>query len=627
MASPRSASVLLAMLVASTLVACGGGNDSSDSSSSSSSTASSAASTGYFPANGATGAYVDTTLKITFDSAPTLGTSGYIYVYRASDDTLVDKLSLNVFSTGSWVNDPTVSSPELTATALSTYNTTTLTNLAANNTEVDKIGNVSTLSQYRWVLYRPITISGSTATIKLHDNKLASGTAYYVKMDSGVLTGTINGTSFGGVSSSSTWAFTTKSDPSSTTAVTVDDDGSADFRTVQGALNWLLTNCGGTSTATCNSSTTAKTITVKNGTYPEMLFARAISNLTIQGESRDGAVVQYDMYNDFNPGTGGSATLATVTGTNLASGKAQKAKDGLYRAYLGGGRPVFLAESSDLLNLTQFTLQNSHVKDASYNNQAETIYYNGSGRLLATYMNFLSAQDTVQVKGYSWFYKSLIAGDVDFIWGAPYASLFEESEIRTVVDTTDATAGGYIVQSRAYYGYPGFVFLNSSLTAASGVPTGATYLARSGGNYCSSDGKSTGTLYTKGSSLYCDVVTYVNTKVGTHVASAGWYTSPTPNLPATANSGTGTTAASYIQQGSTSVYAANGWFEYNSTDSTGATAISSHSTDGTYSQQMTAAYYASSYADRAKVFQSYSSNTGWSPTAATCSSSACTTSK
>lgn len=592
------------------------------------------------PANSSAGAYVDTTLQITFDSAPTLGTSGYISVYNAATNALVDKISLNVFSTGSWADDATAATPGLTSAILSTYNTTTIPVLAPANTEVDKIGNVSTLSQYRWVLYRPVTISGKTATIKLHDNKLSPSTGYYVLMDSSVLSGTYNGAPYGGISSPTVWAFTTKAAPASTTSVTVDDDGAADFRTVQGGLNWLMKNCGGTSTDACNNASIAKTLTIKNGTYKEMLFARGINNLTIQGESRDGAVVQYDMYNDFNPGTGGSQTLAaTITNT---SAKAQKAKDTLYRAYLGGGRPVLLVESADLLNLTQFTLQNTHVKGSVTNDQAETIYFNsGSGRLAATYMNFLSAQDTIQVKGYSWFYKSLIAGDVDFIWGAPYASLFEESEIRTIVDTSDASKGGYLVQSRAYYGYPGFVFLNSSLTAAAGVPAGVTYLARSGGNYCSVDGKATTALYTKGSSLYCDNVSFVNTRMGAHIASAGWFeyisggVNKSTNLPVVAaGTAIGSQAALYVDLGSTGttntgtfgVSAANGFFEYGSKDASNV-AISSHSTDGTYSQQMSSAIYASSYSSRAQILQSFGSNAGWAPTAAACSTAACATTK
>ncbi len=82
-----------------------------------------------------------------------------------------------------------------------------------------------------------------------------------------------------------------------------------------------------------------------------------------------------------------------------------------------------------------------------------------------------------------------MAGNVDFIWGSSRAALFEESEIRTVGDTTSATSGGYVLQARVPNAADkGFVFLNSSLTHGPGpgplhgdVPDGATWLARSPG--------------------------------------------------------------------------------------------------------------------------------------------------
>ena len=78
-------------------------------------------------------------------------------------------------------------------------------------------------------------------------------------------------------------------------------------------------------------------------------------------------------------------------------------------------------ESSDLITLNNFTMVNPHARASAFDNQAEAFYFNTSttpaaGRLVAKYMNFYSEQDTVQVKGYVWFYRSLVAGNVDFIW-------------------------------------------------------------------------------------------------------------------------------------------------------------------------------------------------------------------
>lgn len=449
----------------------------------------------------------------------------------------------------------------------------TQTVIPKTDTEIDQIAkSVTSLgSRYRWVYYTPVTISGNTATIKLHDGVLSYDTAYYVTVDSSVFSGTYAGSAFAGIPAGN-WSFTTKSAPSSYTSVTVDDDGTADFRSVQGALNWIMDKCssGASSTYACNSSSTAKTITIKNGTYNELLFLRNVSNLTIAGESRAGAVVQYENFEHYNPGSGGSAATASTTLSTEGSGT---------RRALGGGRPVFLIEGGDLIKLTNFTLQNTHVKSSSFNNQAETIYFNSTStsgaRMTASYMNFVSTQDTLQLKGWVWMYQSLIAGDVDFIWGYPYAAMFENCEIRTVADTMTPSSGGYVVQSRAYAGYPGFVFLNSQLTSASGLPTGATYLARSGGNACST--------------YNCDDVAYINTKMGTHIATTGWYTTPAPS-PSTPTTSTG-------------------WRESGSMDANGGTLdVSARNT--TYASS---ALDLSSLNSNTKVFSTWN-GTGWTPT-------------
>lgn len=597
----RSTKLVSALLAAGVLAACGG-NSSSSSDTSSVSASSSGTSTGssssvasMSPSNGSTAAYVDTSLQITFDGTPTLGTSGFIYVYNADTNTLVDKVGLNAFANGSWAadTDMTTTTPVITAATLSSMNTQTA--VASADTEVDKIaGNVTTLVSssvplYRFVFYTPVTISGNTATIKLHNGKLAANTNYYVLMDNGVLNGQYGGQTFSGISSKTAWTFKTKADPTSQTAVTVAATGTtADFRTVQGALNWIMNNCGGSSTNACNSASVAKSISIADGTYPELLFLRGVNNLTISGASQAGTVVQYENFEHYNPGAGGSATVAALTGTNLPK-QQQEGGTGLYRPYLGGGRPVLLVESSDLLKLTNFTLKNTHVKSSSYNNQAETIYFNSStlagSRLMATSMNFISAQDTIQTKGWAWFYNSYIAGDVDFLWGSPYAALFENTELHTVYDPT-TSSGGYVIQSRAAWGYPGFVILNSKLTADSGVPTGGAYLARANGTttaggYCSTSTAFAGTGSLSGNSyFYCDSVAYINTTIGTHIADAGWSGTPnqTPALMA-------------------------GWRESGSSPTPSARAsTASTSLD------------LSSLNTRAKVFAQWNSNTGWTPT-------------
>ena len=520
------------------------------------------------PTTGDTTAFKDTLLRLTFDGPPVITGSGTIRVYR-SDGTLVDTIdtSANIVTTGG----------------------ETQSALGAANTEIDKIGNgVPSLTQYRYTYYRPLSVAGNVATIKLHDGVLAYDTAYYVQVDQSVFNGSFGGAgSFSGIGGATAWTFRTKSAPTSTTNLIVDDDGPADFRSLQGALDYVMaTGC-----LSCPSAVSPKTITLKNGIYDEQLFLRNVSNLTILGETRAGTIVRNSNWEAFNPGTGGSRATPNTTFSNIGGAATLGT-----RLSLGGGRAVLLVEGGDLLKLSNFTFANTHVKDAAQNSQAEVIYYNSAtlngSRFIATDMNFLGTQDTLQMKGWVWIYNSLITGDVDFLWGYPFAEVIENSELRTVFDPTTPGSGGYLFQSRAAKGYPGFVVLGGALTAASGVPDGSAYLARSGGS-TQAQGFCTTMLVLGGglagnATQYCDSVAYIGVKMGAHIAPAGWFINPVPNLLPTAR---------------------EGWRESGSMTPGGATLpLSGRETR-----------YASSTADlsslntRAKVFAQWNGNAGWNP--------------
>ena len=527
-----------------------------------------AAALAVLPAAGETAAYKDSLLKLTFGNAPVVTGSDTIRVYR-SDGTLVDRID--------------------TSSGVVTLGGETQTAIGLPNTEIDKIGNgIASLTQYRFTYYRPVTVAGNTATIKLHDGVLAYDTAYYVQVDQSVFNGSFGGTgSFPGISGTTAWTFRTRSAPTSNTAITVDDDGPADFRTVQGALDHVMaTGC-----LSCPGAAAAKTITIRNGIYDEQLFLRNVSNLTIAGESRAGTIVRNANWEAFNPGTGGSRATPNTTFANIG-GVATLGN----RLSLGGGRAVLLVEGGDLLKLTNFTMANTHAKEATQNSQAEVIYYNSANingsRFIATDMNFLGTQDTLQVKGWVWIYNSLIAGDVDFLWGYPYAAVIENSELRTVFDPSAPTSGGFVFQARSAKGYPGFVVLGGQLTAEGNVPAGSAYLARSGGN-TQAQGFCTTALALGGGSpgnanLYCDSVAYIGVRMGAHIAAAGWFANPVPNLLPTAR---------------------EGWRERGSLTSAGAPLpLTGRETR-----------YASSTADllsldsRAKLFAQWNGTVGWNP--------------
>lgn len=466
-------------------------------------------------AAGAPAAYVDDTLKLRFDTAPVLGTAGAVRIYSRRDDALVDTI------------------------------------LAAR--DIEQLGYAG-MDQLRVLHNTPFVIEGNTVTIKPHSDKLAAGTEYYVVIDDGVLTGaTLGGAPFHSVGKGA-WQFATRAAMPRGSTVTVDDDGPADFRSIQGALNYVMKNVARDSAATIN---------VKNGRYHEMLFLRGKNKVTIQGESRDGVVIEFNNSDGLNPGTGASTPVANVAEAVAGS------------APIKGGRSLLLVEGADLLTLSTLTLRSSHLKTGK-GDQAESIYFNSPERLIAKNVSFIGRQDTLLINGYSWFYDCLVAGDVDFIWGYANAALFENSEIRSVVDNTDADKGGYVLQARSRLPADrGYIFLNSRLTSEAGVPAGKTYLARSSGR---------NTSY--------DHIAFINTEIGAHIAPEGWHIKPPPT-PAIAT-------------------AAGGWREYNSKTPSGAPLDVGARVAG-YSTQLTADDYRAGYASRARIFAAYNNNAGWNP--------------
>lgn len=441
-----------------------------------------------------TNVYADTGLTLTFDSPPVLGTAGAIRIFKSSDDSVVDTIKLVEHQ--------------------------------------DTIG----YGTYRTLKTHPISISGNTAVIALQSKKLEYNTSYYVAVSASAFTGaTLASLPFEGIGKNAGWTFTTKPAPATNlTSLIVDDTGTtADFRTVQGALNYVMQNL---------TKSQAATITVNNGTYNELLYLRNKDNLTIVGESREGALIQYQNSEALNTGS--------------------------------SGRPVFLVELADMLTLENLTLKNTTIKTVS-GGQAETIYFNSTGRLVAKNANFISEQDTLQLKGYSWFYRTLVAGNVDFIWGNNNVSLFEESEIRSLGDSSNANNGGYVVQARTLSAADkGFVFLNSDLTQGAGptgntIPAGATYLARTGG---------TGVW---------DNVAFINSRMGTHINTAGWYGTSNVTNSATV-----------------------GWREFATMDASGNTVSLAGRVGG---RELTLGEVANDYCNRAQIFAAYNSSAGWNP--------------
>jgi len=332
----------------------------------------------------------------------------------------------------------------------------------------------------RLVRQHPIRLSGDELRVRL-PQALDYDTEYEALAEARL----VRGGGFQGAR----WSFRTTPHRPVGDSITVDGEGRAHFRTVQGALDYAMSL----------PRSSAITINVRDGVYPELLYLRDKDNVTLRGASREATIIRAANSDTLNPGSG--------TGQ-------EPGMPGLL-----GGRSLFLAQDSDLLEIRDILLHNSTLRSDGHSAQAETLYFNSpDGRLAVRNAHFLSEQDTLQLTGYSWFYKSLVEGNVDFIWGNNRAALFEDSEIRTIGDSARPDSGGYIVQARTVGAdQPGFVFLRSRLTRGAGpagnLPLdGSAYLARS-----------------PGTANTWDNVAFIECDVGPHIAADGWLRRPLPN--------------------------------------------------------------------------------------------------
>jgi pectin methylesterase-like acyl-CoA thioesterase len=332
------------------------------------------------PANAATGVCYDTPLYITFTQTPTLLTVGKIRIYNVTNATTpVDIIDL----TQSVTNDPGV---EVDVQAY-TIGGQVLTNF-------------------------PVILNGNTAAIYPHHDLLTSNQTYYVTMDAGTFADS-TGAYFAGISATNAWQFTTKvGGPANSTNIVVAQNGSGDFLTVQGAVDFVSSN-----------NVTPTIINIRNGTYEELVNVNTKNNLDFRGQSRNGVFLGYPNNNNLYAGApqrssfilnGNDCSFETLTITNMtpAGGSQAEAMD------VEGTRAIFL-------NLELDSFQ-------------DTFLVHSAGKLV-------------------YFQDSLITGQTDFNWG--YGSVYYTNcEIRCVL------SGGHVTQPRSPATTNGFGFINCRIT-------------------------------------------------------------------------------------------------------------------------------------------------------------------
>ncbi len=320
------------------------------------------------PANNATGLCPDTLLAMTFDTAPRLGTAGLVRIVHSATGAVVDTIDLS---------------------------NTTPTRLIGTN-----------LTPYN---YRPILIDGNTATLFPRAGVLAYGQTYHVLIDAAVFV------DFAGITDPSAFRFSTRAagPPAGTTTLTVAADGTGDFCTVQGAIDFVPRN-----------NPARVTITVRSGTYREIVYIGSAKPLiTLRGEDRAGTVITYANNANFNA---------------------------------GNNRTMVACDAADFV-LETITLRNATPRGGS---QAEAIRGNGQ-RCVFDRVTLSSFQDTLLWNGSLFVTDSLIEGDVDFMWGGG-ACFFQRCELR-------ALNPGYYAQVRNGQSQKGNVYVDCRLTSAPGV--------------------------------------------------------------------------------------------------------------------------------------------------------------
>ena len=228
--------------------------------------------------------------------------------------------------------------------------------------------------------FYPVIVTGNKAEIYPHNNLLQYGREYYVTIDPGVVKSADG--KFRGILKSDGWRFSTKpASPSSEQRdIIVAADGSGDFNTVQGAMDFIPDN-----------NQEPYRVYVRNGDYEELVYFRNKRGVTIEGESREGVYIHYPNNEVFNP-------HPDDVSTNEWSGT------------FPSRRAPFMAD-----NCTDMILKNFTVA-TTCRGQAEGLLLMGERNTVKD-VTIIGDGDALQVNGSTYFENCRIEGGGDTVLG------------------------------------------------------------------------------------------------------------------------------------------------------------------------------------------------------------------
>jgi pectin methylesterase-like acyl-CoA thioesterase len=216
--------------------------------------------TDLFPLPGAKQVCADVPLRLTFASAPQLGTSGKLRVFDATSSA-----------------QPVAEVDFATMSISDTYGGQTFS------------------------LPRQVYVDGNDVVVLLKNKALGYGKQYYVTVESGAIKP--GGAAFS-ITEAMAWRFSTLASAATGSQLKVALDGSGQYCSWQGALDAVPSN-----------NTAPVTISIGNGNYHGIVYVSGKQNITLSGQDRKKTVFSGTNNNNLNPST---KTRALIGGDNTS---------------------------------------------------------------------------------------------------------------------------------------------------------------------------------------------------------------------------------------------------------------------------------------------------------------------